>query len=246
MTDNRYLKRTINKETVPSTHLPEGSRDLRVYLPPGYNELLSYPVVYCQDGEDFFNFGRIATIANRMILDEGLEPFLIVGVEVDKSKRTDEYAADGARHNQYTTFFGEELIPFIEGKYPVRREPSQRVLAGDSLGATVSLHIALAYPDLFHQIISLSGAYYPSSCTIASETGDLGWLTMYMIVGLQETAYETDRGIYDFVAMNREMKQILESKNATLHYSEHEGQHAWGFWQRMIPEALQTFIDSDS
>ncbi|MNR68053.1 hypothetical protein D3C85_1923710 [compost metagenome] len=69
---------------------------------------------------------------------------------------------------------------------------------------------------------------------------------MYMIVGLQETAYETDRGVYDFVAMNRQMKQILERKNAVLHYSEHEGQHVWGFWQRMIPEALQTFIDSDS
>lgn len=245
MTDIRYLKRTIVKETVPSRHLPEGSRDLRIYLPPGYNEVLSYPAVYCQDGEDFFNFGRIATIANKMILDEGLEPFIIVGVEVDKSKRTAEYAADGELHAGYAAFFGEELIPFVEEKYPVRREPSQRILAGDSLGATVSFHIALAYPDLFQHIISLSGAYYPSSRSIASEAGDLGWLTMYMIVGLQETAYETDLGVYDFVAINREMKQILESKNATLHYSEHDGQHTWGFWQGMIPDGLKTFIASE-
>lgn len=245
MTDSRYLKRIIVKETVSSSHLPEGTRDLRVYLPPGYNEVLSYPVVYCQDGEDFFNFGRIATIANKMILDDGLEPFIIVGVEVDKSKRTAEYAADGERHAAYVAFFGEELIPFVEGKYPVRREASQRILAGDSLGATVSFHLALTYPKLFQQIISLSGAYYPSSRAIASEAGDLCWLTMYMIVGLQETAYETDRGVYDFVAMNREMKQILTSKNASIRYGEHDGQHVWGFWQRMIPEALQTFIASE-
>ena len=79
MTDSRYLKRTIVKEEIESRYLGE-KRTLRIYLPPGYNELLSYPVVYCQDGEEFFNFGRIATTANQIILDEGAEPFIIVGV----------------------------------------------------------------------------------------------------------------------------------------------------------------------
>ena len=138
MTDQRYLKRTINKEVVTSRHLPEGARNLRVYLPPGYNELLSYPVVYCQDGEEFFNFGRIATIANQLILDEGVEPFIIVGVDVDKKLRTAEYSPDGDRHEGYVSFFGEELIPFIEEKYPVRGSHPNRILAGDSLGGSVS------------------------------------------------------------------------------------------------------------
>lgn len=46
--------------------------------PPGYNEVLSYPVVYCQDGEEFFNFGRIATLAGQLIVEEDVEPFIIV------------------------------------------------------------------------------------------------------------------------------------------------------------------------
>ena len=66
-----------------------------------------------------------------------------------------------------------------------------------------------------------------------------------MIVGLQETAYETDRGVYDFVAINREMKQILTSKGAKIVYSEHDGQHVWGFWQTFIPDALTTFLRSE-
>ncbi|MBW7456735.1 alpha/beta hydrolase [Paenibacillus sepulcri] len=245
MTDQRYLKRTIVKEVVSSQHLPEGSRELRVYLPPGYNELLSYPVVYCQDGEDFFNFGRIATLANQLILDEGVEPFLIVGVDVDKQKRTAEYSPDGELYDGYVAFFAEELIPFIEDKYPARREPSHRILAGDSLGGTVSLHIALAYPELFHQVISFSGAYYPESRSIASQEIDLKRLTLYMIVGLQETDYQTDRGIYNFVEINREMKQVLEERGARIHYGEHEGRHVWGFWQKYIPEALHTFLRSE-
>ncbi|WP_274650686.1 alpha/beta hydrolase [Paenibacillus humicola] len=245
MTDARFLKRTIVKETVDSAYLPEGRRNLRVYLPPGYNELLSYPAVYCQDGEDFFNFGRVATIAGRLILDEGLEPCIIVGVDVDKKVRTAEYSPDGERHRPYAAFFGEELVPFIEAKYPVRRDPSERVLAGDSLGGTVSLHLALAFPHLFRRVISLSGAYYPESQRIAKQAGPLDWLSVYMIVGLQETAFETDRGVFDFVAMNRSMNEILTSNGAGVRYGEHDGRHVWGFWQQYIPDALKAFLRTE-
>lgn len=244
MTNDRYLKRTILKETVKSGYLPEGERQLRIFLPPGYNELLSYPVVYCQDGEDFFNFGRVATTATKLILDEGLEPFIIVGVDVDKTYRTDEYAPDGSRHSAYLRFFAEELLPFVEERYPVRTEPEDRLLAGDSLGGSVSLHIALEYPQLFTRVMSLSGAYFASSLAVIDRHYDLEWLDIFMIVGLQETEYETtDRGVHDFVALNRGAKALLEHKGARVHYEEKEGKHQWGFWQKEIPAALSYFIE---
>lgn len=246
MTDQRYLKRTIARDAVASRHLPEGSRNVRVFLPPGYNELLSYPVVYCQDGEQFFNFGRIVTTANQLILDEGIEPFIIVGVDVELTHRTAEYAPSGDRHDAYVSFFGEELVPFIESKYAARRDSDSRVLAGDSLGGSVSFHIALAYPALFHQIISLSGAYYPESRAIAEAATDLSPLVLYMIVGLQETAFKSDRGVFDFVAMNRDMRAILERKGATTMYGEHDGDHIWGFWQQFIPDALRAFLHTEA
>ncbi|MGO4182736.1 alpha/beta hydrolase [Paenibacillus sp. TAF43_2] len=243
MTDERYLKRTIVKETVPSRYLAEQSRNLRIFLPPGYNEVLSYPVVYCQDGEDFFNFGRIATTATRLILDEGLEPFIIVGVDVDKKQRTEEYTPDGNRHEAYIRFFAEELIPFVEERYAVRQDPEHRLLAGDSLGGSVSLHLALSYPQLFTRVMSLSGAFYGVSLNIISAAGDLSWLNIYMIVGLQEDAYETDRGVFDFVALNRNAKALLELNQATVFYEEKDGKHQWGFWQKELDKALAYFIE---
>ncbi|MUT67356.1 esterase family protein [Paenibacillus sp. NEAU-GSW1] len=245
MTDERYLKRTVLKDSITSRYLPEGERSLRVYLPPGYNEVLSYPAVYCQDGEDFFNFGRIATTANRLILDEGVEPFIIVGVDVDKSKRTSEYSPDGERHADYVRFFGEELVPYIESKYPIRREPSQRLLAGDSLGGTVSFHIALSYPHLFTRVMSLSGAFYDRSREIMEQQSDLSWLQLYMIVGLQETAFETDRGTMDFVAINRDARDLLKARAAVFSYKEMDGMHQWGFWQQEIPDALKYFLETE-
>lgn len=242
MTDARFLKRTILKDSITSTHLPEGIRNLRIYLPPGYNEVLSYPVIYCQDGEDFFNFGRIATSAQELILDEGIEPFIIVGVDVDKSIRTEEYSPDGTLHQGYVDFFVHELLPYIEGKFPIRSTPEERLLAGDSLGGTVSLHIALQHPELFTRVMSMSGAFYEGSQQIVAAVGDLDWLQIYMIVGLQEDAFETDRGVYNFVQLNREMKQLLEERDATIYYEEKDGKHQWGFWQKEVPAAIRYFI----
>lgn len=241
MTDSKYLKRTINKEQIDSHFLNE-TRNLRVYLPPGYNEVLSYPVVYCQDGEEFFNFGRIATIANQLILDDQAESFIIVGVEVDTSIRTEEYAPFGSRFEAYTRCFAEEIIPFIENKYPVRKEASERVLAGDSLGGSVSLHLALRYPELFKQVISLSGAYYTQSQDIIAAVDDLSWLDIYMFVGLQETHFETDHGVHNFVEINRQTREILLDRGATVEYSEKDGKHVWGFWQKELPQALLYFL----
>jgi len=243
MSEPVFLKRTIMKQTIWSHHLQE-HRKLRIYLPPGYNEILSYPVVYCQDGEEFFNFGRIATLAGRLILEEDVEPFIIVGVEVDVAVRTQEYAPFGSRFNQYLQCFAEEIIPYIEENYPVRRAPGERIIAGDSLGGSVSLHIALAYPTLFTRVISLSGAFYPESRELLAAKGDLSWLNINMVVGLQETDYKTDTGVYNFVEMNRETRELLEQRGATVSYREKDGKHLWGFWQNELPESLLYFLNT--
>lgn len=241
MTDSRYLKRTIIREEVECNSLGE-KRKLRIYLPPGYNEILSYPVVYCQDGEEFFNFGRIATHANRLILDEGVDPFIIVGIEVDTSVRTEEYAPFGNRFEAYSTCLIEEIIPFVERNYPVRQEPGERILAGDSLGGSFSLHLAMKKPELFSKIISLSGAYYGASLDLIAAEQDLSYLSLYMIVGLQEQQYTTDTGTYNFVELNRRARELLEERGARIKYFEKDGKHLWGFWQQELPDALLYFL----
>jgi enterochelin esterase-like enzyme len=236
-----YVKRTIIKEEVPSIHV-DTPRSVKVYLPPGYNELLSYPVVYCQDGNDFFTMGRIATIANQLILEEGIEPFLIVGVSVERSKRTSEYSPAGSRNAVYKRFFTEELVPFIEDRYPARRDPASRVLAGDSLGGTVSLHLALDWPDVFSRVLALSGAFLQPTLDQLQRASILSWLTVWMVVGLDETAVETHMGTFDFVQWNRSAKNVLEAKQAVLSYREKPGNHIWGLWQKELPDGLRHFF----
>lgn len=242
MNEPVFQKRKIVKHTVWSEHLQENRR-LRIYLPPGYSETETYPAVYCQDGEEFFNFGRIATLAGQLIAEKGIEPFIIVGVEVNVPVRTREYAPFGDRFDAYVSCFADEILPYVEHHYPVRRNPSERIIAGDSLGGSVSLHIALRHPALFNRVLSLSGAYYPESREIIAGESDLSWLTVNMVVGLQETDYETDTGVYDFVQMNRETKRLLEERGAEVDYREKDGRHLWGFWQKELPESLLYFLN---
>lgn len=240
---SEYVKRTIVKEELVSKWL-DAPRAIKIYLPPGYSELLSYPVVYCQDGNDFFTMGRIATISNQLILEDGMEPFLIVGVSVDRNKRTSEYSAIGSQNESYKRFFAEELLPFIESRYPVRKKAQDRVLAGDSLGGTVSLHLALDHPELFPNVLALSGAFLQPTLDQIKQTKDLSWLNIWMVVGLDETSVETHLGTFNFVKWNRLAKELLTEKKARICYREKPGNHVWGLWQKELPDGLHHFLSS--
>ena len=96
MTDQRYLKRTIVKEVVSQPLFAGRITKPARFFAPGLQRTLSFPVVYCQDGEHFFNFGRIATICEPAYFGRGLEPFIIVGVDVDLQLRTTRILAQTA------------------------------------------------------------------------------------------------------------------------------------------------------
>jgi enterochelin esterase-like enzyme len=241
MVENNRYKRTIIKEHVHSKHLNQ-DRSIRIFLPPGYNELISYPVVYCQDGEQFFNYGRIGTVATTLILEEDVEPFIVVGIDVDIETRTEEYSPDGDLYPHYCAFIAEELIPYIEDRVSARSEPEARILAGDSLGGTVSLHLALLYPGLFHQVLSFSGAFFESTLHAIQEESNLSELDIYMLIGLQENDVETARGRFDLLALNRLTHQLLKEKQASVVYYEEDGTHVWGFWQQYMAQALRHFL----
>jgi enterochelin esterase-like enzyme len=238
---NSYLQRVVHRHQISSVYL-DTPRNLLVYLPPGYNELVSYPVLYTQDGEEFFNLGRIATQANRLILENEMEPVIIAGVFTDKSVRTDEYGPGYPRNENYIRFFMEEVLPFVESHYPVRTQRTERVLTGDSLGATVSMTLALSHLNEFGQVLSLSGAYFDRSLNELKEVADLSILKVYQLIGTEETAVETHWGSLNFLEANRVYQRALIEKGANVEYVEKPGVHTWGFWQQELTDGLRHFF----
>lgn len=237
-----YFKPTILKETLYSTFLKE-DRSIRISLPPGFNEIISYPIIYAQDGQDIFMFGRITTITNNLILDRGMEPSIIVGVDVAKKNRTSEYSTIGGKNGAYKNFIVEELIPYIEEKFLLRKSGLKRLLIGDSLGATVSLDLALDYPGLFANVLSLSGAFFEPTIAKLNTHSNLNWLNLWMLIGTEETHVVTHLGDLNFVEWNRRVRHLVDQKKANLTYLEKKGTHIWGFWQKELPEGLYHFLN---
>jgi len=144
------IRRVIESHTLYSAQLCE-ERTMKVFVPPGYSETKRYPVLYAHDGAEFFSHGRIATIAQRMILNGELPPFLIVGITISHGYRTADYALDGERNVSYRQFVLQEALPFIEREYAT--DHARRAIAGISLGASVSLKLFFDQPDLFSQLL---------------------------------------------------------------------------------------------
>ncbi|MBA4494910.1 alpha/beta hydrolase [Paenactinomyces guangxiensis] len=239
--EQKVYKRIIKKENLYSKHLEE-AKEILVSLPPGYDESRSYPLLVLHDGNDYFNLGRIVTQANQMMVNGEIEPVIMVAVPVQKERRTSEYSPKGSRHSQHMKMVVEELLPRIRDHYPTDDSPERLVLGGSSLGGTVSLHIALHYPEVSNRILSQSGAFLEATNEAILHAKSLEHFRIYQSVGKAETAVSTHMGSLDLVARNREVLRHLKEKHAHVHYVEDEGDHTWGFWQRDIPPALRFFF----
>ncbi|WDM02949.1 esterase family protein [Alicyclobacillus cycloheptanicus] len=236
----------MEAHTYYSTHLQE-ERTIKVCLPPNFDPLRRYPVVYCHDGNEFFTHGRIATIANQLVAEGKISPLLIVGIAVNLPRRTDDYASDGARSGAYQSFVLEECLPFVETRYPV--DVRQRFMAGVSLGGVASLLLAMRAPDVVNKLLLFSGAYYEHMQHKAAAQASFDFLQAYMMVGTKETALKTSHGTQNLLALNRSMRDLLVTRGARVAYREEEGDHVWGFWQTWLPDALmwlQTVVHSET
>lgn len=159
-------------ENLPSRFL-NTPHTVQVYLPPGYESSpdARYPVLYLHDGQNLFDrataFGgtewSVDETAQRLIVEGAIEPIIIVGIHNAGAYRIEEYTPTrdkskgmGGRADAYGRMLIEELKPFIDAEYRTRPEQQQTGLGGSSLGALVSMYLALKYPTCFSKLAIIS------------------------------------------------------------------------------------------
>lgn len=148
------------------------SRDLIVYVPPGYDDqpFTRYPVLYMQDGQNLFDratsFGgrdwNVHGAADHMIGIGAVQPLIIVGIYNSGKSRIHEYTPTkapklgGGRADRYAKFLTEEVMPLIQREYRVNGDPRVTGIGGSSLGGLLSLYLGLKLPHAFGKIAALS------------------------------------------------------------------------------------------
>jgi S-formylglutathione hydrolase FrmB len=140
-----------------------------VLLPDNFNATIRehpgqrYPVLYFLHGlgnneQTLFTSGGWNIIQD-LRQQHKIGDFLLVAPEGRRSFFIN--SADGK--TRYSDFFLQELMPYIERKYPVRAERRSRGISGLSMGGYGALRFAFARPDLFGSVSAESAALMPES-----------------------------------------------------------------------------------
>lgn len=240
----RQNKGTIMNDSIYSASLNERI-DLITYLPPAYSALYKYNILIAQDGQDYFNLGRIARVANKLHDSGQMNNTIIIGIPYkDVNDRRDQYHPNGIKHKAYLRFLAHELVPFLDEKYPTYQMGTTRALIGDSLGGTVSLLTALAYPHTFGKVMMQSPYVNEAVLQAVDKFSNPYLLDLYHVIGLKETNVATTNGkAKDLITPNRELYKLFRKRNFSIFYDEFDGDHTWTYWQKDLERALKKMLE---
>ena len=157
----------IDSVTYPSKTVGNNRRML-VYTPPGYSKNKKYPVLYLLHGiggdeKEWLKHGQPEVILDNLYADKKIEPMIVVlpNGRAMKDDRAGGNIFDSARVQAFTVFEKDllnDLIPFIEKKYPTYKDREHRAVAGLSMGGGQSLNFGLGNLDKFAWVGGFSSA----------------------------------------------------------------------------------------
>lgn len=237
---NMARKGTMNMYTIESEFLQE-NMNIKVYEPEQYDAIYERQICIMQDGDDYFNMGRVATVSDRLHEEDELINTIFVGIHyMDREDRWRKYYPLGDQHEAYKNFLLKEVLPFLEALLPIHPLGTTYSLMGDSLAATFALILGTENPNTFSSIILQSPLVDEPVLNIVEDVHDFNQLTIYHSIGLQEDAVITtkDEGM-DFIEPNKQLHALLQKRNNDYTYTEIDvGNHTWKHWQKELPDVL--------
>jgi enterochelin esterase family protein len=171
--------RDIKEGTLKSKILDQ-ERRFAVYTPPGYDTKNEpYPVLVMFDGNGCRvvkdNPFPVALILDNLIQQKAIPPLITVFV-FQTEKRNKELSCS----ETFADFISDELLPQVRREYRVTSDASRTIVCGMSLGGLMSSYCAYRHPDVFGNVLSLSGSYqwFPGAFDgVAFQDAEPGWLT---------------------------------------------------------------------
>src|SRR5690625_1976435 len=213
---------------------------VKIYEPENYDPTYETNVCIMQDGDDYFQLGRVATVSDTLHEDYDIVNTYFVGIHyIDRFDRLKKYHPEGEQNEAYIQFLTKEVVPLIDSIIPLNPLGVKRTLMGDSLAGTLALMVALQYPSLFHKVI-LQSPFVDNTVLQAAKKSDNHLLEIYHSIGLlEENVPTTVLGKVDFIIPNQDLNKVLSESFTNYIYKEiDEGNHTWKYWQQELPDVL--------
>ncbi|WP_257347428.1 alpha/beta hydrolase [Pseudalkalibacillus decolorationis] len=205
-------------------------------------------LLFVQDGEDYLELGNLKEQFEDLLkIDRELfEKIVMILVPPGTShERYQFYHSEGERHHDYQRFFSKELLPKAQEFFEQNGKRLQRKgMLGDSLGASVSLSIALQYPLQWTHILLQSAAVTETLIKQVKEK-DLSSWHVYQVYGKHEDGFQSQisKKTLNITSSNRKLADAFLNAKANLTYFEEDERHLWSFWKRDLKRALTYFAE---
>ena len=144
------------------------ARKALVYTPPGFSRKKKYPVLYLLHGiggdeKEWLKGGNPQVILDNLYAENKLQPMIVVmpNGRAMKDDRAVGNIFDNAKVEAFATFEKDllnDLIPFVQKKYPTLTDREHRAIAGLSMGGGQSLNFGLGNLDKFAWVGGFSSA----------------------------------------------------------------------------------------
>ncbi len=152
---------TIDTLVVPGRALGH-SHPVYLYKPKEIEPRREYALIVVTDGQDYLRFARMAKLLDVFIQYHLMAP--VVAAFVDprsdtndpkSNHRMEEYAAS----DDYLAYLADDVIPAVEKKVTISKNPQDHLILGASMGGIISTYAVLRRPDLFAKCLAQSPAY---------------------------------------------------------------------------------------
>lgn len=214
------------------------NRRVRVYLPARFRRGRRYPLLVVHDGTDYLRFSDLKTVFDNLIHRLEMAPMIVA--LTDAKERLHEYP-DNPDH---ATFICQELVPWMEKKFPLLGVPRGRCLMGASFGGVASLSTAWRNPGFFGKLLLQSGSFAFTDIGDHKRGPAFDPVVEFVNAFRENPGRPSNKvfvscGTYEsLIYENRSMVPLLQATGMDVRYVEARDGHNWENWRDRLREGL--------
>lgn len=213
-------------------------RRVRLYLPARFRAHRRYPLLVVHDGSDYLRYSDLKTVLDNLIHRLEVRPMMVALTDADE--RLTEYP----NHEPHARFLTEELVPWLEERYPLVGEPRGRGLMGASFGGVASLSCAWRYPGFYGRLLLQSGSFAFTDIGKHQRGPAFDPVVEFVNAFREKPGRPSEKvfmscGTYEsLIYENRSMVPLLDQSGMQVRYVEARDGHNWENWRDRLRQGL--------